>query len=38
MCKEMPRYLRHASFQVLGQQLQIIFVEENVEDEKRSYI
>jgi hypothetical protein len=39
MCKEIPRYLWHESFQVLGQQLQIIFVEENIGgDERRRYV
>jgi hypothetical protein len=39
MFKKIPRYLRHESSQVLGQQLEIIFVEENIGgDERRRYV
>ena len=39
MCKEISRYLRHESFEILGQQLQIILVEENIGGgERRRYI
>jgi len=39
MCKNISRYLQHESSQVFGQQLQIIFVEENIGgDEKKRYI
>jgi hypothetical protein len=38
-CKKISRYLRHESSHVLGQQLQIIFVEENIgRDERRRYV
>ena len=30
MCKKITRYLRHESSQILGQQSQIIFAEENI--------
>ena len=35
MCKKISRYLRHESSQVCGQQLQIIFVEENIGGDER---
>jgi hypothetical protein len=39
MCKKTSRYLRYESSQVLGQQLQIIFVEEIIEgDERRRHV
>ena len=39
MCKNISRYLRHESSQAFGQQLQIIFVEENIGgDERKRYI
>jgi hypothetical protein len=39
MCKKISRYLRHESYQVLGQQLQVIFVEENIRgDERKMYV
>jgi hypothetical protein len=39
MCEEISRHLRHESLQVLGQQLQVIFVEENIGGgERRRYV
>ena len=39
MCKEISRFLRHESFEVLGQQLQVILVEENIGGgERRRYV
>jgi len=39
MCKEISLYLRHESIEVLGQQLQVILVEESiVGGERRSYV
>ena len=39
MCKTISCYLRHESSQILGQQLQIIFVEENIGGtERRRYV
>jgi len=35
MCKKISRCLRHESPQVLGQQLQIIFVEEKISEEMK---